>query len=369
MRCILFGLGLMICSNAMAVTFPKGRCALLYDDISTTGPAGKKTQDPGHWIPNITAFNAGASAGKEIACLYPYAGDIEMNCTDSSNCVYTGPNKNVFVYYDVGLKSIKAYHDAFSAAAILPIIDGNTKSALLKALSYTEVGTNTADLVVKQVCNDPNADGVFFDLEPLDICSPGQFAFYSEISKQFSSSACIDAKHPKGRVFGAFISPHKICDWGKLKAAFGNVGYAAVSGYDIKDTNPPTPTSIQLYHSSVTSMLMTMNKASVANKLPYKVVVPWAASFGEFNKYGKYDSSNPLSDFKLIKDYTPEGITQLAYVQAARAIILAVCKSAYYLGMDGWSWTQYKSPNKPAEEQLVLPAIPEGKVVQYLQKN
>lgn len=55
-------------------------------------------------------------------------------------------------------------------------------------------------------------------------------------------------------------------------------------------------------------------------------------------------------------------------MQAARAIITAICKSPLFLGMDGWSWSQYKSPN-PAKEEMLLPAIPEGPVVQYLQKN
>jgi hypothetical protein len=233
-------------------------------------------------------------------------------------------------------------------------------------LTYTEVGTATANLVVAQVCHDPNADGVFFDVEPFDISVPGQFAFYSALSKQFSSATCIDENHPNGRVFGVFLSPNKVSDWGKVKAAFGNVGYAAVSAYDIQDTNPPVPTALRLYHSSVTGMLGTMDAASKTNKISYKVVVPWAASFGEFNQYGLYDASNPPSDFKLIKDYTPEGITQLTYVQAARAIITATCKSPYYLGMDGWSYSQYKSP-QPQASQLVLPAIPEGEVVSYLQ--
>ncbi len=359
-------LGLMFSFDAMAIHLSNGRCALLYDDISSTGPSGKKTQDPGHWISNITAFNAGAAVGKEISCLYPYAGDIELYCTGPSDCIYAGPKKNTFVYYSAGLPSIKAYHNAFPKAIMLPIIDGSTSSTLLKALTYTDVGTNVADLVVEQVCNDPNSDGVFFDLEPFDISVPGQFAFYSEITKRFAESPCVDTNHPKGRVFGAFLSPGRIKNWSQVKAAFGDVGFAAVSGYDIKDTNPPTPTSMQLYHSSVTGMLTTMNKASQTYKIPYKLVVPWAASFGEFNQYGMYDASNPPSYFKLIKDYTPEGITQLAYVQAARAIITAIAKSPYYLGMDGWSWSQYKSP---AAEQMLLPAIPEGAVVQYLQKN
>jgi hypothetical protein len=370
MRGIVLSLGFLVCAHGFAAVadMPLGRGALLYDAISNTGPSGKKTRDPGHWVSDIQAFNAGANTAKQITALYPYTGDVETNCTSPSDCVYSGAKKNVFVYYDVGLTSVKAYHDAFSSAKILPIIDGKTNGAYLKAFTYAAVGTATAGLVTAQVCQDENADGIFFDLEPFDISVPGQFSFYSALSKQFVSSACIDASHPNGRIFGVFLSPNKVHDWGKVKAAFGHVGYAAVSAYDIQDTDPPKPTSMKLYHSSVTGMLGTMDNASRTYKIPYRVVVPWAASFGEFNQYGLYDTSAP-NDFKLIKNYTPEGLTQLAYVQAARAIITATCKSPYYLGMDGWSWSQYKAPNKPVEEQLVLPTLPSGDVVSYLQKN
>ncbi len=361
-------LGLMLCSTALMSAFPEGRCVLLYDDISTTGPSGKKTTDPGHWISNVQSFNAGAGVSKGISCLYPYAGDIEMNCTNPSDCVYSGTKKNVFVYYSTGAASVSAYHAAFPNLEILPIIDGYTKGSLLKALTYTEVGVATAGLVADQVCNDVNVEGVFFDLEPFDISVPGQFAFYKSIAERFTTGNCVDTNHPEGRVFGVFLNPNTVTDWDKVKAAFGRAGYASVSAYDIQDKNPPVPTNLQLYHSSVTGMLQKMDAASQKYKIPYTVVTPWAASFGEFNQYGTYDASNPPTDFKLIKDYTPEGITQLAYVQAARAIILATVKSPYYLGMDGWSYSQYKSP-KPAENQMLLPAIPEGEVVSYLQKN
>ena len=370
MRYILFFLSFMMSLNAMAINISSGRGALLYDAQSTTGPSGAQTNSPGHWKDNITAFNAGASGSKQISRLYPYSGDIEMNCTSPSDCVYSGANQNVYVYYAspaFGTDSVAAYRAAFPTALILAIIDGSTKSALLRPLSYTAVGVATADLAANVICADPNVDGVFFDLEPADMGVQGQFAFYKEIAKQFSSNVCIDSNHPNGRVFGVFINPNKVGDWGLVAAALGNNGFVAVSAYDIRDTNPPVPTSLLLYHSSVTGMLEIMDKASKLNKIPYTVVVPWAASFGEFNQYGLYDTSAP-SDFKLIKDYTSEGITQLAYVQSARAMIMANCKSPYYLGMDGWSWTQYKSP-KPKAGQLLLPVIPEGEVVEYLQKN
>ncbi len=84
----------------MAINISSGRGALLYDGQSTTGPSGHQTNSPGHWKHKITIFNAGASGSKQITRLYPYAGDIEMNCTSPSDCVYSGAKQNVYVYYD-----------------------------------------------------------------------------------------------------------------------------------------------------------------------------------------------------------------------------------------------------------------------------
>jgi hypothetical protein len=366
--------GVVLCclaSASMAINIPQGQGALLYDAQQNGGPSSPFVASPGHWEPNITAFNASAVEGKTITRLYPYSGDIEMYCTDPSTCIYSGSKQNVFVYYDppaFGKTSVAAYRSAFPNALILTIIDGSTKSSLLRALSYIDVGVGTAGVVAGEVCSDINADGVFFDLEPFDITVPGQFALYQAIAKQFASAACIDAKHPKGRVFGVFLNPNKVAagDWGKVAAALGPNGFVAVSAYDVKDTSPPVPVSIQLYTSSITGMLGKMDAASRANKIPYTVVIPAASSFSEFNKFGFYDASNPPSDFRLQKDYTPDGITQLGYMKAVRAIILSTCKSPFYLGRDYWSWSQYKSPN-PSAEQMLLPAIPEGEVVNYLQ--
>jgi len=366
----------MVCcvssSVLMAAVPAKGHGALLYDATQPSGPDSKRSNSPGQWISNITAFNAGATDSTKISRLYPYAGDIEMYCTGlTDDCIYSGPKQNVFVYYTPpagsGEASVAAYRKAFPKETIMAIIDGSTKSSLLKALRYSEVGTNTADLVARTICADSNVDGVFFDLEPLDIGSPGQFAFYKEISKQFASSACIDANHPSGRVFGAFLSPHKISDWGALAAAFGSNGFAAVSGYDVDDKQPPVPVTMHAYTASVTGMLLSMNAASEKYKIPYTVVIPAASSFSEFNKFGFYDGSIPPPNFKLQTDYTPDGITQVGYMKAARAIMKAQAKSPYFIGTDYWSWNQYKSPD-PKKNQMLMPAIPEGEVVTYLQQ-
>jgi len=350
----------------------KGHGALLYDAMQRSGPDSARTNVPGQWKENILAFNAGATASTQILRLYPYSGDIEMYCTGlNDDCIYSGPKQNVFVYYAPkaghGQASVAAYRAAFPKATIMPIIDGSTKSTLLKALGSSEVGTRTADLVAETVCADLNVDGVFFDLEPLDIAIPGQFAFYKEISHKFSSALCIDEKHPEGRVFGVFLSPYKISDWGALADAFGSNGYAAVSAYDVGDVMPPVPVNIRRYIASVRGMLISMDKASKANKIPYTVVIPAASSFSEFEKFGFYDASLPPPNFKLQTDYTSYGITQLAYIKAVHKIIRERAKSAHYMGTDYWAWSQFKSPD-PKKNQMLLPAIPEGDVVTYLQQ-
>lgn len=368
----VFGALCLASSTALIAAVPaKGHGALLYDATQPSGPSSTRTNRPGQWKANITAFNVGAVKNTEISRLYPYSGDIEMYCTKPSACVYSGPKQNVFVYYAApagyGQASVAAYRAAFPKTTIMAIIDGSTKSSLLKALSYSEVGTKTADLVASIICADPNVDGVFFDLEPLDISSPGQFAFYKEISRKFSSASCIDTNHPHGRMFGAFLSPHKISDWSALAAAFGTNGFAAVSGYDVNDVQPPVPVTMHAYTASVTGMLLSMDAASQKYKIPYTVVIPAASSFSEFNKFGFYDGTIPPPNFKLQKDYTSDGITQVGYMKAARAIMMAQAKSPYFMGTDYWSWSQYKSP-QPKLDQMLMPAIPEGEVVTYLQQ-
>ena len=367
---VLFCLLNLSVSVSMASVFEKGHGALLYDATQASGPNSARTNDPGQWINHITAFNAGATSSTDISRLYPYSGDIEMNCTGPSDCIYSGAKQNVFVYYTTasggyGEASVAAYRAAFPQATILAIIDGQVAGPYLKPLSYAEVGTDTADLVARTICADPNVDGVFFDLEKLDITVPGQFALYNEISRQFASAVCIDANHPTGRVFGAFLSPGRISDWSAVAAAFGSNGHAVVSGYDVAAAKP-VPVDIHAYTSSVTGMLLTMDAASKAHKIAYTVAIPAASSFSEFTEFGHYDGSLPPPYFKLQKDYAPN-ITQLAYMKAARAILMAQAKSPYYMGTDYWSWSQYKSP-APKKNQLLEPALPEGEVVTYLQQ-
>lgn len=369
---LLSALSLLIfAANVFAINISKGRGALLYDTVYSGCPNSSRSNSPGHWIPNIQSFNQGAaSSSLQITRLYPYSGDIEMYCSTPNDCVFSGSNQNVYVYYNPpasGQSSVAAYRAAFPSALILAIIDGSTQSSLLKPLTYSEIGTNTAILAAQTICPDEKVDGIFYDIEKFDIEVPGQFALYKQSSIEFSSSTCIDSKHPNGRVFGVFLNPNKVTNWGKVAAALGTNGFVAVSAYDVRDTTPPIPVSIQTYTASITGMLEKMDAASAQYNIRYTVVVPAASSFSEFGQYGVCDTSLP-NNFKLIKDYSSEGITQLGYITAVRAIIKSTCKSPHYLGEDYWSWSQYKSPN-PKKNEMLMPEIPDGPVVQYLQQN
>ena len=365
---ILLG-GFSTHTYATQITFSKGHGALLYDGTQSAGPDSTVTNSPGQWITNIQQFNSSATTSSLITRLYPYSGDIKITCTDPTSCVYSGPGQNVFVGYDspaFGQSSVAAYRTAFPNALILAIIDADSGS--LPLLSYLSVGTGIANSLAQQICADPNVDGVFFDIEPFNFdVSQGQFSLYKQTSINFASSQCIDAKHPQGRTFAIYMNPNKVNNWSDVPGMLGNNGYLVVAAYDVDDTTPPRPTPYSLYTSSVTGKIQAfMDPNSQQYKIRYTVAVPAAASFSEFEQFGYYNPSYP-SDFQVDTNYTLQGFKQITYISSARAILLQNAKSAYYLGMDYWSWGQYKSPD-PQLGQLLMPNIPEANVVQYLQQ-
>lgn len=366
----IFILFLTISCMTSAASLPsKGHGALLYDASYSAGPDSSQTNDPGQWSTNIQQFNSGANASSQITRLYPYSGDIKMTCTTPSACIYSGPDQNVFVGYDspaYGQASVAAYRTAFPSALILAIIDADTTS--LPLLSDVSVGQGTANVLTAQICADPNVDGVFFDLEPFNFSvGQGQYALYKQVSINFASSACIDAKHPNGRTMAIFMNPNKVTDWTVVPGMLGNNGYLVVAAYDINDTTPPRPTPYSMYTSSVTGKIQTfMDPNSKQYKIPYTVAIPASSSFSEFEQLGTYNTAYP-NDFQVITDFTTQGFTQLAYIQSARAILLQNAKSAYYLGTDYWTWQQYASPD-PQIGEILLPNIPPSSVVQYLQQ-
>ncbi len=353
---------------ALAKTAIQPPGAFLYDAVYPDGPNSKQNADPGHWISHLLNFNNQATNTAQIKRLYPYGGSIEMYCSSPLDCVFSGPQQNVYIYYRApasGQASVATYRASFPNAKIFANIDGNTNSDLLKPLTYAAIGRATANALANTICSDPNVDGVIYDLEPFNNSSAGQMALFKQTAARFAASKCIDSKHPTGRSFGVFLNPNKITNWSGMAASLGKNGFLVVSGYDLGDTTtPPSPISVAAYKSALKNMIANMDSKSTQYKIAYTVAIPAAASFSEFTQFGYYDVSNPPTYFRLDTNYEP-AITQLGYTQAAIDVISSTSKSAYYLGTDYWGWGQYKSPN-PAAGQLLMPNIPMGDVVTYL---
>ena len=357
---------------SLAVGMSHGHGALLYDATQSNGPnphnGNKPTNLAGQWKDNILQFNASASPKTQITRLYPYSGDIEMDCSTLSSCVYSGAGQNVFALYTKGFgpASVAAYRAHFPSALILAIIDADLDS--LPLLSNQTVGVNVANMLTQQLCSDPNVDGVFFDLEPISpnaFQTPGLFALYKQTATNLAN--CKDAKHPNGRYMAVFINPNKIPDWSQLAEALGHNGYVVVGAYDINDQSPPYPTEYSAYTSSINGKIgVFMDPNSQIQNISYTIAIPAASSFSEFEQFGTYVSQQ--IPFSVITDFTKTAqITQLGYVQLARDSILTNAKSPYYLGIDYWAWSQYKSP-APNNNWLLLPNIPPNNVVAYLQQ-
>lgn len=355
---------------ATAITpLPLSYGALLYDLYCANGPGSSCTIDYGEWITSIGSFNGSALPKNKLTRLYPYASDIEITCSSPNNIATC----TISPGYNTGNGSVSAYFDAFAGAQILPIVDiaqNYLNNKLL--LTNTTLADNVAEALATQICNDPKASGVFFDLEVSNgLSNPGIVEFYRQVSKLFASPMCIDGLHPNGRYMGVYITPVND-DWQVAQAMFAanNNSYIAIPLYDISAfTTPPTPNPLSAYTSYLTSVLANAASNSQKYQVPYTIIVPAGASFGTFEQYGIYNASEPAPTyFQLLKDFSSTNATQLLFAQTARNI---ACKSLspYYMGMDYWSWNQYVNPgtNSDGTKQLTMPNIPDAQTVSYLQ--
>ena len=369
-----FLLTLNLASYALPPAFIKGGIGVfLYDAYQANGPTSPIQKDHvGQWTADIQTYQQGALPKNLITRIYTYSGALSTTCTDISNCIYSGPNKNVEVGYDpsdFGPSSVAAYRAAFPNMLILAIIDADAAPADFPLLSNPTFGTAVANQLTTEICADINVDGVVLDLEPFNFLpNQGQFSLYRQIAINFASPQCIDQKHPNGRVFGIFMNPNKVSDWTVVSGMLGNTGVLIVDAYDIIDNAPP-PVNNNLYLSSITGKIGTfMNPNSIQYKIPYTVALAASASYSAFDEIGTYDSSAPAPYyFKLTQDFGPD-ITQYKYVHTILGMLQQQATSGLYQGQDLWRWAQYTAPQKNSNT-LLMPTIPRADVITLLQNQ
>ena len=261
--------------------------------------------------------------------------------------------------------SVASYRQSFPNVTILAIVDG-TPGVLTNGDSTTlQLAKDLATSLAAQICADSNVDGVFFDLEPTKFGYQGLFTLYQTTSTLLSRKSCQDQNHPNGRYMGVYAYVNT-ADGNLVKPALGSNGFLAVPLYDVQDSQPPTPTDMNTYHSSVKSYISNSNINSQNYNIPFTVIAPAAASFGEFEQYGTYDTSK-TNNFNLISNFYPQ-IQQVNYLTIVVANTLKYATSPYYMGVDYWAWNYYVSPI-PKNNQMLLPSSPNSKTISYLQKN
>jgi len=315
------------CVWASGVTpLPVSFGALMYDMHYASDPTSHATIQPGHWTTQLQAFNNGAKPANLITRLYPYSSDIEItSCTASNlNACQIDPG------YASGNASVTSYRAGFPNATIMPIVDIAFKYAdniLLK--TNTALADMVASALATQLCNDPNVNGVFFDLETANSLSyPGLMEFYTQMSILLASGSCVDNAHPKGRYMGIYLTPVGD-DWTSLATIFSkrNNGFVAIPLYDVTGfKSPPTPVPLSAYNAYVTPALTNVKTNANSTQVPYTIIVPAGASFGTFQSYGVY-TNNPSLDYnynyQVVKDFSALNTSQLGFVQAARNVVCA----------------------------------------------
>lgn len=366
--CLVLYLAILQPLPAMAnalTPLPYGHAALLYDAFPLNGPdadpsTNPVTNHPGFWTNNLQAFNTGASGNKVLTRLYVYGTSLD---TSGSS---TTANYNA----SFAITSVASYRTAFPNATILAIVDGTPGQLKQGDPTTLQLAKDLATSLVTQICADANVDGIFYDLEPTKFSYMGLFTLYQTTSSLLASAACKDTQHPNGRYMGvyAYVTTG---DGALVKPALGNNGFLAVPLYDVQDSQPPTPTNLQLFNASAKSYVSNSDANSNQYHIPYTVIAPAAASFGEFEQYGTYANPPPVLpapyNFTLISNFSP-AITQVLYMTEIMANTLQYAKSPYYMGVDYWAWNYFVSP-MPHQNQLLLPSYPDSATVAYLQKN
>jgi hypothetical protein len=335
--------------------FTHGHGGFIYDAFPLDGPlanpsSNPTTNHPGFWSTQIEAFNT-APVKNPLTRLYVYGTSID-----------TGGKTNTVNYNNsFAIDSVAAYRKNFPDLTILAIVDGTPGQLIQSDASTIQLAQDLATSLANQVCADPNVNGVFFDIEPTKFSYKGLATLYQTTANLLA--AC-------DRYMGvyAYVTTG---DGHLVKPVLGNNGFLAVPLYDVQDSQPPTPTNLSLYGTSVKSYISNTDANSKLYHIPYTVIGPAAASFGEFEQYGTYAPPPPVLpapyNFTLIQNFSPN-ITQVLYMTTVNANTIQYAQSPYYMGVDYWGWNYFISPI-PKENQLLLPSYPDENTVSYLKNN
>lgn len=299
--------GLLFGTQAQAVPtssawLPHLNAAWVYDP---KGPDG--TFEAGYFSSAINHYNLIANGGHKIREVYAYGGDMQLHCPYNNPSLCTA--SDLIVHYartvqvpNIGYSNplVYAYHndvsyyDAGGISYEVPIIDGTISSGgylvgfdqLSKSNAYA-----FADKLAREVCSDPYAAGIQFDLEPLNIAANnGQYYFYMRMAYDLSHNAqgCVTGRYSNGRFFSIFGGNRWINPAGpsanlvkQILTTYHN-GYFVNPLYDLASK----PAGYRMSNSDYMTLVdsQTHNTVRWADQLgiPYQFGIPGGASYHEY---------------------------------------------------------------------------------------
>lgn len=314
-RPIIFSLLLPCMVNAN--TLPKGNSAWLY---------GKKES----WIQQIQDFNSHTPASNRFNYLFPETGIIHIDSIHDKLLMSYDPS--VTKFYKQNLKNVVIIAD-------LSFWVAHTNFKNWPVIKYQKA----ADQIAALINNDPNADGVFLDLETY---SPSLLPFYRELVKDLKS---------KNKILSVIIRPgEENVTWFK---ALGNNAFVVLYGYDLHmPTDPILPVSPKKYQQRLMMAVNNLMNTAKNSHMPVMGGIPVVATTYEWEQK-IIDKSDPNKNLK-------GAYRQIDYFKSALYVYNQI-HSPLYLGLSVWAFISDAKP----QIEIYLPFIISSDEWDLLRRN
>ncbi|HVV68444.1 MAG TPA: hypothetical protein VHE99_05350 [Gammaproteobacteria bacterium] len=280
-----------------AYALPKGNSAWLY---------GKEQS----WINQIQRFNDKAVLSHRFNYLFPEAGVVHVD----------SKHNQLLITYD--FNTTKFYKSRLKNVKILPNLSfwvANTNFKHWSNIQYKKA----ADSIASIVNNDPNADGVFLDLESY---SATLLPFYQEFAKQLRN---------KKKIISVIVRP------GEEDSAWfqtlGQNAFVVLYGYDLHEPNDSAlPVSPEVYQRRLKTAITNLMQVAKVTHTQVMGGIPLVATTYEWEQ--KIDKNNPSLNLKNLYhqiDYFKVALQEYTQIQ-----------SPLYLGLSVWAFVSDFSSQK-----------------------
>jgi len=305
-------------------------------------------------------FTEVSSAGFTSVAIY--GGDVELYCrgaggSDTTDpCVFSGSKQNAFVYYTAAAKSAAAKYKNAGFTVYINF-DGRINGgyvpdfSLLTPSEIDEFAAAAAD----NVCLEPNAVGLMWDVEPW---KTDQVPFF----------AALDAKIALcNKNWGVFSFAEKF-DSSMWMYGLNQTGMLLDSTYDLACSTcapckciPPTAPEGNSYQTVLTAHLTEVKSLTTQYKKPYKLFIAGSGTTQIYEKY-TLDSCAQFGQPIVYNQTCPWTMADWLKVWVNVFNSLNIANDPNYMGVAIYDWDAQGNGG-------LLPEIPESSFIQLLSSS